>query len=177
MEINDGKENLTFHYNRAERLADAPSVVKKAYAGELPQPPKGLFKALVHTKASKFMLFALVFTLVITVGILMAGSQEHKTTLGGITFTMSAFSFNETVYISIKTEGNEDAVEGEEIFLSFSFSDTDKIQVQTRDFSQQYTKITDFIRTTIADYDIMSVSCDITIKAQTKTIHCSVEQK
>lgn len=177
METNDGKENLTFHYSREERLLDAPSIVKKAYSGELPQPPNGLFKALVHTKGSRFMLIALAFTLVLTAGIIILGPQDHITNLAGIKFTMSAFSFNESIYISVKTEGNAEAVEGEEIHLSFSFKDKDGIEVQKQEFIQPYSKISDFIRTTVTDYDILLVQCTLTVGLQSETIVCKVEEK
>lgn len=171
------KENLTFHYKREERLAEAPSVVKKAYSGELPQPPKGLFKALVHTKGSRFMLIALAFTLILTAGILIFGPQDNVITLSGIKFNMSAFSFNETIYISIKTEKKIETASLESIFLSFSFRDKEDIEIETREFPFPYTKIGDFIRTTIRDYDILSVWCTITAGAESGTVKCTVEQK
>lgn len=171
------KENLTFHYKRQERLSEAPAVVKKAYSGELPQPPQGLFKALVHTKGSKFMLIALVFTLALTAGILMFGSQEHAVTLNGIKFSMSAFSFNETVYISVKTEAMTEIAETGEVFASFSFRDKDEEEIQTQEITLPYSKIGDFIRTTIRDYDILSVWCTIAAGAESETIKCTVEQK
>jgi hypothetical protein len=177
MEHNDGKENLTFHYSREERLIDAPLIVKKAYSGELPQPPRGFFKALVHTKGSRFMLIALAFTLVITTVIIMTGPQDHIVSLSGIKFTMTAFSFNESIYISLKTEGSSEAAEGELIHLSFSFKDKDGIEVQKQEFSQAYSKKSDFIRTTVTDYDILSVQCTLTVGTQSETIVCKVEEK
>ncbi len=171
------KENLTFHYKREERLAHAPLIVQQSYSGELPQPPKGLFKALVHTKGSRFMLIVLIFTLVITLGMLTFGPQENVITFKGIHFSMSAFSFNETVYISIKTEAKTNTPEIEFVDLSFSYKDKDDIEIASQEFSFSYNKIGDYIRTTIRDYDIISVYCLISSGAESETIKCTVEQK
>ncbi len=176
MDQNNGKENLTFHYNRTERLTNAPSIVKKSYSGELPKPPKGLFKALIHTKGSRFMLLALALTLVITIGTLFLGPQDNVTKIEGIQFTVSAFSFNDTIYVSVQTEG-KGAAEGELIHLSFVFTDQDGLEVEKQEFSQAFSKNTDFIRTTITDYDILSIQCMLTVGVQSKKIVCKVEKK
>ena len=66
---NPSEAELNFHYKREERLKDAPTVVQKYYAGELPTAPKGLFKALVHTKASRFTFIALILVLALFVAL------------------------------------------------------------------------------------------------------------
>lgn len=176
MDTND-KDNLVFHYDRKERLKNAPDIVKKYYAGELQQPPHGLFKALFHTKTSRFMLIALAFTLVLTTGIILLGPGEDQTTLSGIEVSLSAFSFDDTIYVSIQTEGNDIAQEGEIIDLRLSFLNKEKKEVSVQEISPVYSKINKFIRTTSIDYDILYIECNVTIKAQTKTITCIVEQK
>ncbi len=175
MEQND-KEELIFHYSREERIAHAPGIVKQSYNGTLPAPPRGFFKALVHTKSSRFMLGVLGLTLVLCAGLLFFGAHDNETSLSGMQFSLSAFSFEEKVYISIKTDGPEEK-EGENIHFLFSFKDKDGTEILTQDFSKPFTKIDGFIRTTIEDYDILSVSCTITVSGETGTVTCTVEQK
>ena len=40
---NPSENELNFRYSREERLKNAPEIVKKYYAGELPTAPKGFF--------------------------------------------------------------------------------------------------------------------------------------
>ena len=101
---NPTEAELNFHYKREDRLKDAPTVVKKYYAGELPTAPKGLFKALVHTKSSRFTFMALILVLALVVALIFFGPKANQNSLGNTEFSLSAFSFEEKIYVSIKTQ-------------------------------------------------------------------------
>ena len=174
---NPTEAELNFHYKREDRLKDAPTVVQKYYAGELPTAPKGLFKALVHTKSSRFTFMALILVLALVVALIFFGPQTNQNSIGNTEFNLSAFSFEEKVYVSIKTQSK---VKQEEIQipLEISISALDK-ESQILNQEKIETVITEneeFIRTIFTDYDIISVEVEVlnTESKEKISLSCSV---
>lgn len=174
---NPTEAELNFHYNREDRLKDAPTVVQKYYAGELPTAPKGLFKALVHTKSSRFTFMALILVLALVVALIFFGPQTNQNSIGNTEFNLSAFSFEEKVYVSIKTQSK---VKQEEIQipLEISISALDK-ESQILNQEKIETVITEneeFIRTIFTDYDIISIGVEVlnTESKEKISLSCSV---
>ena len=174
---NPTEAELNFHYNREDRLKDAPTVVQKYYAGELPTAPKGLFKALVHTKSSRFTFMALILVLALVVALIFFGPQANQNSIGNTEFNLSAFSFEEKVYVSIKTQSK---VKQEEIQipLEISISALDK-ESQILNQEKIETVITEneeFIRTIFTDYDIISIGVEVlnTESKEKISLSCSV---
>ena len=89
---NPTEAELNFHYKREDRLKDAPTVVKKYYAGELPTAPKGLFKALVHTKSSRFTFMALILVLALVVALIFLGPKANQNSLGNTQHSVNSNS-------------------------------------------------------------------------------------
>lgn len=174
---NPTEAELNFHYNREDRLKDAPTVVKKYYAGELPTAPKGLFKALVHTKSSRFTFMALILVLALVVALIFFGPKANQNSIGNTEFNLSAFSFEEKVYISIKTQSKVNQPEIQ-IPLEISISALDK-ESQILNQEKIETVITEneeFIRTIFTDYDIISVEVEVlnTESKEKISLSCSV---
>ena len=174
---NPTEAELNFHYKREDRLKDAPTVVQKYYAGELPTAPKGLFKALVHTKSSRFTFMALILVLALVVALIFFGPQANQNSIGNTEFNLSAFSFEEKVYVSIKTQSK---VKQEEIQipLEISISALDK-ESQILNQEKIETVITEneeFIRTIFTDYDIISIGVEVlnTESKEKISLSCSV---
>ena len=87
----DGVEKpLKFFYNREERIARAPKIVQDYYNGEL-KPVRG-FK-IFFTKQNRYIFFALIFF--IGAAWIYTGLNRTRagTTLAGINFELTAFSF------------------------------------------------------------------------------------
>ena len=174
---NPTEAELNFHYNREDRLKDAPTVVKKYYAGELPTAPKGLFKALVHTKSSRFTFMALILVLALVVALIFFGPKANQNSIGNTEFNLSAFSFEEKVFVSIKTETKINQTEIQ-IPLEISISALDK-ESQILNQEKIETVITEneeFIRTIFTDYDIISISVEVlnTESKEKISLSCSV---
>ena len=174
---NPTEAELNFHYNREDRLKDAPTVVKKYYAGELPTAPKGLFKALVHTKSSRFTFMALILVLALVVALIFFGPKANQNSIGNTEFNLSAFSFEEKVFVSIKTETKINQTEIQ-IPLEISISALDK-ESQILNQEKIETVITEneeFIRTIFTDYDIISIGVEVlNTETQEKiSLSCSV---
>ena len=174
---NPTEAELNFHYNREDRLKDAPTVVKKYYAGELPTAPKGLFKALVHTKSSRFTFMALILVLALVVALIFFGPKANQNYLGNTEFSLSAFYFEEKIYVSIKTQTKNNQTEIQ-IPLELSISALDK-ENQIANQEKIETVITEneeFIRTIFTDYDIISISVEVlnTESKEKISLSCSV---
>ena len=107
MEENEQIDNgeLVFHYHREERLSNATPTVRDFYEGKGPTPPKGIFEALVHTKASRYSLFALLLVMAFFLGFYFFGSKSYEDTLNGVEYNLSAFEFEDKIYVSIKADG------------------------------------------------------------------------
>ena len=174
---NPTEAELNFHYNREDRLKDAPTVVKKYYAGELPTAPKGLFKALVHTKASRFTFMALILVLALVVALIFFGPKANQNSIGNTEFSLSAFSFEEKVYVSIKTQSKINQPEIQiPLELTISALDMEKQVVNQEKIETVITENEEFIRTIFTDYDIISVEVEVlnTESKEKISLSCSV---
>ena len=174
---NPTEAELNFHYKREDRLKDAPTVVKKYYAGELPTAPKGLFKALVHTKSSRFTFMALILVLALVVALIFLGPKANQNSLGNTEFSLSAFSFEEKIYVSIKTQTKNNQTEIQiPLELSISALDKENQIVNQEKIETVITENEEFIRTIFTDYDIISISVEVlnTESKEKISLSCSV---
>ena len=174
---NPSEAELNFRYNREERLKNAPETVRKYYAGELPTAPKGFFKALVHTKSSRFTFMALILVLALFVALFFFGPKANQNSIGNTDFSLSAFSFEEKVFVSIKTETKINQTEIQ-IPLEISISALDKENqiVNKEKIETVITENEEFIRTIFTDYDIISIGVEVlNTETQEKiSLSCSV---
>ena len=165
---NPSESELNFRYNREERLKNAPETVRKYYAGELPTAPKGFFKALVHTKSSRFTFMALILVLALFVALFFFGPKANQNNMQNTDFTLSAFSFEEKIYVSIKVQSQSNAKEIQlPLKAKFSMLDKDKQLVNQEKIETVILQKEEFIRTIFTDYDIISIEVEIT-NADTK---------
>ena len=160
---NPSESELNFRYNREERLKNAPETVRKYYAGELPTAPKGFFKALVHTKSSRFTFMALILVIALFVALFFFGPKANQNNMQNTDFTLSAFSFEEKIYVSIKVQSQSNAKEIQlPLKAKFSMLDKDKQLVNQEEIETVILQKEEFIRTIFTDYDIISVEVEIT---------------
>ena len=174
---NPTEAELNFHYKREDRLKDAPTVVKKYYAGELPTAPKGLFKALVHTKSSRFTFMALILVLALVVALIFFGPKANQNSIGNTEFNLSAFSFEEKVFVSIKTETKINQTEIQiPLEISISVLDKESQILNQEKIETVITENEEFIRTIFTDYDIISISVEVlnTESKEKISLSCSV---
>ena len=160
--------DLGFHYNRAERLKNAPKMVREYYDGtNTLTPPRG-FKVLVANKMNRFMLIAVLITVGVLFALQLFGKKDYAGTLAGMSCELSAFRFEDKIYVSLSVK--EDSYEKSKrkgefspktVFVKFSAMNTDE---QYADFSENsivFSGTEDFLRTTFSDYDIISVSAEL----------------
>lgn len=176
---------LVFHYNRESRVSRAPSRVKSAYDGTMKKPPKGFFRALVHTKSSRIMLIVMVLVLGFTVASLLTGGSKNKGRVEDIIFTLSAFSFEDTIYISLQIAPDEKMQTKTKSILpkeriidaAFSFKNAEGESLVQQNLKKTFENNEIFLRTTLSDYDILSVDCVLQIDNQEIMLETRVEKK
>ena len=193
-------EDLVFHYHREERLENATPTVRDFYEGKGPTAPKGIFEALVHTKASRYSLFALILVLAFFLGFYFFGSKSYEDSLNGINYSLSAFEFEDNIYVSIKlteksTAGGEKVAGGENATTDDEKSSTDEnasasaekeisVQICAIDNENQivdkiiFTKndLKDgYFRTVFFNHDIIKITAEITDEESQSKIQLSTK--
>ena len=173
------EEELVFYYNRAERLERAGENVRRYYDGTAPKPPKGLFKALVHTKQSRVMLFAVILSALVVLAVAFLTGKTDSQSADGVRFSLSAFSFEDSVYVSVKLSPEKNAVSDGTVFKNIVFSalDNDKKTLISQKIWLIYGGNETYCRTIFADYDIVYVQADIEAEDKKLTLLTKVVQK
>ena len=181
-----GEEPLHFYYNREERIAHAPQIVQDYYNGGGPRPVKGFFKVLVSTRGNRFMLSSIVIFAAF-LWIFSFFSSRDASKIAGTSAALSAFSFEESVYASLKFDGikNKGAEENvplhmqrhvpiHALFMAYEASGEifDKIEIDEIFSGDEL-----FIRTKFTDYDIMKIVCEVTAGAEEKSFSTKIERR
>ena len=76
--------------------------------------------------------------------------------------TLSAFSFEEKIFISIKTETQETKQINLPLEITISVFDNEKQLINQQKIESLITQKEEFIRTIFTDYDIISVEVEVT---------------
>ncbi len=178
----EGEEKLVFHYNREERLKKAPEIVRKYYAGELIQK-RGLFRSLVSTRGNRMMFFVLLLSCGLTAFVGFFGPKKNVRSAAGVEFTLTAFSFDDSVYASVKFsepfQKNRSDYKDKRIPVSaaMSFVDADSQVVFREEASEIYSGKQLFLRTSVTDYDIVKVWADFTFCDEEIHLESPVEHR
>lgn len=176
----DGEEPLVYHYGPSgERLKNADESVKRFYAGEGPQPPGGILRSLVQTRSSRLILVVLLAMLAITTITSIMDRGVGATTVGLVPVELSAFSFDEAVYASLRLEGN--SLDGLSVRVpvscTFRFYTTDGQVVHEAAAETFYPGGEDFLRTTFGDYDILYVEAVVAAGDETRILRSDITRK
>ncbi|HIW36320.1 MAG TPA: hypothetical protein IAA30_04995 [Candidatus Treponema faecavium] len=156
----EGEEPVVFHYSREHRLQGASKQVQDYYANNGISMGKGLFRSLVQTRMSRTLLIVIVLMVLFIgfYGVFSSGSAAAA--VGGIPVSLSAFSFEDTVYASVRFD-EAAAEEQTSVSVRFCFLiDGGTVFAETEE-SEIYTGKELFLRTTITDYDIVTVTAAV----------------
>ena len=170
-------EKIVYHYGKpGERLKNADEAVKRYYAGEGPQAPKGIFQSLVQTPSSRLILIVMLAMMAILVlsSIMYRGGKVSTVAL--VPMELSTFSFEDTVYISLHLKENSQIDFSEHPFVSCNFlvyTTDDQVIYQER-VETFYTGKEDFLRTTFGDYDILYVEAVVTVGEETQILRSDI---
>ena len=170
-------EKIVYHYGKpGERLKNADEAVKRYYAGEGPQAPKGIFQSLVQTPSSRLILIVMLAMMAIVVLSSIMDRGGKVSTVALVPMELSTFSFEDTVYISLHLKENSQIDFSEHPFVSCNFlvyTTDDQVIYQER-VETFYTGKEDFLRTTFGDYDILYVEAVVTVGEETQILRSDV---
>ncbi|OJF75949.1 MAG: hypothetical protein BKP49_08990 [Treponema sp. CETP13] len=183
--MKETEDDLDFHYKREERLEKAPPIVKNWYDGSFPTPPKGFFESFVHTKLSRMLLITLGIIFACCVVTIVFFNQNKKASLSGVPITLSAFSFEDTVYVSIKaSEISEiaykkisDNKNENEIHILIKYYGEEESLISEQTIIGFYSGKEAFYRTTTTNYDIIKVEIELTGLQSNVKLFSEVQQK
>ncbi|MGP1458469.1 MAG: hypothetical protein ACTTKL_04090 [Treponema sp.] len=187
-----GGEALHFFYNREERLKRAPQIVRDFYDGKSGRPVKGLFRVLVATRTNRFMLVS-VALFAAFVWFYSAFSERKSANFQGAPVALSAFSYEDAVYASLKfgerkpksnrtfrakrKERVEDFPQVFPVNVVFSAVDNAGGVSAQEELSGVYEGRELFIRTRFGDYDIIKVKALVRSGGEQKEFSVSVEKR
>jgi hypothetical protein len=153
----DGVEKpLKYYYNREERIAKAPKLVQDYYNGNL-KPVRGF--RIFFTKQNRYIFFALIFFVGATWIYTGLNKTRAGTTLAGINFELTAFSYEEEVYVSLQMKRSSRSRDTAPVAVEAEFFAIDpNRQVGDKRTGQLvYDEGEKYIRTKFTDYDIIRV--------------------
>jgi hypothetical protein len=156
---------LVFYYNREERIARAPKIVRDYYDGKN-QPVTGLVKVLVATPAKRALFFSIIALCVIIVFLNYSLGTDSSGRADGIPVSLSAFAFEDVVYISLRFDEVPRPGERRDVSAEITIFNADDQVFETRNFRQIYTGKELFIRTTIPDYDILRIEAVVALSGE-----------
>ena len=176
------EENLVFHYNRAERLKHAPKIVQDYYSGDFKPYKGGLFKSLVATKANRLLFVTIIFAFGIILFVRYFGPEKRSGTLNKIDVSLSAFSYEDSVYASVKFGGASKKIKsdfegGFPVYATFSAYDKDGVSVGEKKVSGKYEGDELFLRTTFGDYDIIKVTAVCEMNEALLSLESPIEKR
>lgn len=152
----EADKKLKFYYNREERIARAPKLVQDYYNGNL-KPVRGF--RIFFTKQNRYIFFALIFFVGATWIYTGLNKTRAGTTLAGINFELTAFSYEEEVYVSLSMKRSSRSRETAPVPVAAEFFAIDpNNQVgDKRNGQLVYEEGEQYIRTKFTDYDIIRV--------------------
>ena len=172
----DGVEQpLKFYYNRENRIARAPQLVKDYYNGKL-QPVRGF--RIFFTKQNRYIFFALIFFIGATWIYTGLNRTRAGTTLAGVNFELMAFSYEEEVYVSLqmKRSGRSRETAPVNVQAEFFAIDPNGQVGDKRQGQLVYNEGEQYIRTKFTDYDIIRVDVILNAGGYEKELSAEVKR-
>ncbi|ULQ60087.1 hypothetical protein K7I13_01800 [Brucepastera parasyntrophica] len=169
-------ERLHFHYNREQRLKNAPESVQKIYT-EGYTPNKGFIKGLTANRGLRSILTVIIILCIVIAGIALFSDPEGTAALSGTSFKLKAFLYDETIYITLSCSGNSSYNnETQPLIAVFQGLDTDGLVVLEKTTVEAYSGQELVVRTTMRDYEIKRVHANVSINDEDVSITVTVDR-
>ena len=172
---NEADQKLVFRYNREERLAKAPQIVQDYYNGKL-KPVRGI--RVFFTKQNRYVFLALIFFIAATWIYTGLNKTRAGTTLGGINFELTAFSYEEEVYVSLQMKRSKKSKSTAPVSVKAEFFAIDpNNQIgDKRSDAAIYSEGEQYLRTKFTDYDIIRVDVILNVGDEEKELSAQVKR-
>lgn len=162
----DGEKPLHFYYDREERIRNAPKCVQDYYNGKGFVFSRNVFKVMFSNRFNRMMF---IFLLLFCAFAYFMNYQQAKNSarIGGTYASLTAFSYSEEVYASVKfekiSEKEMENFSGKNVTCILKAVDSTGTIVQEEIFSEFYSGDELFIRTRFNDYDIMKIAAEVIV--------------
>ena len=176
----DGDDAMIFRYNREERLAHAPKIVQDYYAGKMQIGSRGIFKSLVATRGNRFMLFSVIVCAAAMIFMWHFGPSKSEDTVHHVPLQLSAFSFEDTVYVTLElSDPNKKYKEGSvfPVEVTFHFTNAEGQLAHEEKITTNYAGKKELVRTTFKDYDIIDVSAVLKMGDEERRLSKTVQKQ
>ena len=175
-------EQMVFHYSREERLKHAPKIVQDYYSGNFKPYKGGLLKSLVSTRGNRLLFVTIIFMFGIILFMNYFGPQRSAGNLSGVGIKLSAFSYEESVYASLKIDKASkkrisEFEQGLPVVVTFYAQNKDGLTVQEEKVVGKYEGNELFLRTTFTEYDIIKISVACSMLEDSKSLECQIEKR
>ena len=181
-EQNRPDEQMVFHYSREERLKHAPEIVQDYYSGKFQPYKGGIFKSLVKTKANRLLFVTIIFAFGIIYFVNYFGPQKSAGSMAGVDVHLSAFSYADSVYASVKMseapkKKKADFADGVPVFATITAYDKENSVLGEEKIVGKYMGEELFLRTTFTDYDILKVSAVCNMLDSYTSLESQIEKR
>ena len=157
-------DELHFHYKREDRIKNEPDFVQS----------HGIFKSLVATKSSRFLLGGIVLLLVMIFFAKNIDKISQPSTLEGIAIDLSAFSFDSTVYVTAIAK--ETTIEKEiPITACFNAKNSNNAIVKSTTIYSIFDGKELSLESTFEKNDIMTIECHISTETDSIVLKTKVQ--
>ncbi|MCR5764125.1 MAG: hypothetical protein K6G00_12165 [Treponema sp.] len=178
----EGEEPLVFHYKKGE-FRKYESEKYRNIATGVDAPARGFFKVLVASKGNRILFITMMMCFVLMLVMSIFSAKSNVDTVGGVTCELTAFSFQDKVYASLKLKKfrNEKVSEGyRNLNIEFFLIDADGNTVAKYETGWSFdmgNKEEEFVRATFTDYEAYSASCAVSCNDDSRIIKSSIERR
>ena len=172
---NEADKPLVFRYNREERIAGAPKLVQDYYNGKM-KPVRGI--RIFFTPQNRFIFLALIFFVGATWIYTGLNKTRAGTTLEGINFELTAFSYEEEIYVSLQMKRSKNAKSTAPVTVNaeyFAIDPNNQVGDKRSNFLI-YSEGEQYLRTKFTDYDIIRVDVILSVGGQEKELSAQVKR-
>ena len=172
---NEADKPLVFRYNRAERIARAPKLVQDYYNGKM-KPVRGI--RIFFTPQNRYIFLALIFF--VGAAWIYTGLNKTRagTTISGINCELSAFSYEEEIYVSLQMKRSKKSKSTAPVAINveyFVIDPNNQISDKRAD-SIIYSEGEQYLRTKFTDYVIIRVDAIINAGGEEKELSAQVKR-
>lgn len=181
-ELKHPEEQMVFHYSREERLKHAPEIVQDYYSGKFHPYKGGLLKSLVNTKANRLLFVTIIFAFGIIYFVNYFGPQKSAGSMAGVDVHLSAFSYGDSVYASVKVseaskKKKAEFTDGVPVSATITAYDKENSVLSEEKVVGKYEGNELFLRTTFTDYDIIKVSAVCSMRDSYASLESQIEKR
>ena len=177
----EGEEPLVFYYKKGEFRKHESEKLRNIATG-LDSPARGFFKVLVATKGNRILFITMMMCFILMLVMSIFSAKSNVDTVGDVTCELTAFSFQDSIYTSLKLKKSRNApkdVSGYRcLSISFFLTDADGNIAARYDTDYSFdmeNSSEQFVRATFNDYDAYSASCTVSCGEDSRIIKSSIE--